>query len=54
MQALQVGTQISVEQVAQLQKLRTLMMAQIQAQNAFMAGEQQQKDNVQGGRRELL
>ncbi|MHC1744042.1 MAG: P-type conjugative transfer protein TrbJ [Syntrophobacteraceae bacterium] len=46
MQAIQVGTQISVEQVAQLQKLRGLMMAQIQAQNAFMAGEQQQKDNV--------
>lgn len=46
MQALQVGTQISVEQVAQLQKLRELMMAQIQAQNAYMAGEQQQKDNV--------
>jgi type IV secretion system protein TrbJ len=46
MQALQVGTQISVEQVAQLQKLRGLMMAQIQAQNTYMAGEQQQKDNV--------
>ena len=35
-----------MEQVAQLQKLRALLMAQMQAQNAYMAGQQQQKDNV--------
>jgi P-type conjugative transfer protein TrbJ len=46
MQALQIGTQISVEQVAQLQKLRALVMAQMQAQDAYMAAQQQQKDAV--------
>lgn len=46
MQAIQVGNQVAVEQVAQLQKLRALMMAQMQAQNAYMAGQQQEKDNV--------
>ena len=45
MQAIQVGNQVAVEQVAQLQKLRALMMAQMQAQNAYMAGQQQQRDN---------
>ena len=42
----QVGTQVSVEQVAQLQKLRALVMAQMQAQDAYMAAQQQQKDAV--------
>jgi len=37
---------VAVEQVAQLQKLRALMMAQMQAQNTYMAGQQQEKDNV--------
>lgn len=46
MQAIQVGAQIAGEQVAQLQKLRALIMAQMQAQNAYMAGQQQLKDNV--------
>ncbi|MCL6467724.1 MAG: P-type conjugative transfer protein TrbJ, partial [Ralstonia sp.] len=45
LQALQTGTQIAVEQASQLQKLRGLMMAQMQAQNAYMAGNQQDKDN---------
>jgi type IV secretion system protein TrbJ len=46
MQALQVGTQVAVEQVAQLQKLRALVMAQMQAQDTYMAAQQQQKDAV--------
>jgi type IV secretion system protein TrbJ len=46
MQAIQVGNQVAVEQVAQLQKLRALVMAQMQAQNAYMAGQQQEKDNA--------
>jgi type IV secretion system protein TrbJ len=46
MQALQVGTQVAVEQVAQLQKLRALVMSQIQAQDTYMASQQQQKDSV--------
>ncbi len=45
LQALQVGSQIAVEQAAQMQKLRGLIMAQMQAQNAYMAGNQQEKDN---------
>ena len=40
-QALQVGQQIAVEQTSQLQKLRGLMMAQMQSQNAFMANQMQ-------------
>lgn len=46
LQALQVGSQIAVEQAAQLQKLRGLIMAQMQAQNAFLATQQQQKDTT--------
>jgi type IV secretion system protein TrbJ len=46
MQALQVGTQVAVEQVAQLQKLRALVMSQMQAQDTYMASQQQQKDSV--------
>lgn len=43
MQAIQVGNQIAVEQVAQTQKLRQLVMSQMQAQDAYMAN-QEQKD----------
>jgi P-type conjugative transfer protein TrbJ len=37
MQALQVGNMLAAEQVQQLGKLRQLMMAQINAQNIYMA-----------------
>lgn len=43
LQAIQVGNQIAVEQVAQTQKLRQLVMSQMQAQSAYMAS-QEQKD----------
>jgi P-type conjugative transfer protein TrbJ len=46
MQALQVGNMIATEQVSQTQKLRGLMMAQAQAENAYMATQQQDKDNT--------
>jgi P-type conjugative transfer protein TrbJ len=45
MQALQIGSQIALEQASQMQKLRTLIMAQMQAETAYMAANQQQKDN---------
>lgn len=45
LQALQTGNQISVELVAQMQKLRALSLAQMQAQNAYMAKETQEKDS---------
>ncbi len=41
MQALQVGNMIAMQQVEQLQKLRQLQMAQIQAQAGFFATQQQ-------------
>lgn len=46
MQALQTGNQIAVEMVAQMQKLRALSLSQMQAQNAFMAKETQEKDTA--------
>lgn len=44
LQALQTGNQIAVEMVAQMQKLRALSLAQMQAQNAYMAKETQEND----------
>lgn len=35
--ALQVGHQIALKQIAQIQKLRQLLMSQMQAQNMYMA-----------------
>jgi P-type conjugative transfer protein TrbJ len=46
MQALQVGNMIATQQVAQLQKLRQLVIAQINAENTF-ASYQIQKDQSQ-------
>ena len=43
-QAVQAGVMVAAQQVEQLQKLRQLVMAQMQAQTAFMAKEQGQKD----------
>lgn len=43
MQAIQVGSQIAEQQVQQLQKLRQLMMVQMQAQNTYLAA-QENKD----------
>lgn len=44
LQALQTGNQIAVEVAAQLQKLRALSMAQMQAQNSYIAKTEQEKD----------
>jgi len=41
MQAMQVGNMISVQQVEQMQKLRQLFMAQMQAENGYLATKQQ-------------
>ena len=43
-QALQVGNQIAAQEVRQLQKLRALMMAQMQMQASYMANEANEKD----------
>ena len=43
MQAIQVGSQIAEQQVQQLQKLRQLMMAQLNQQNTYMAGQEQKE-----------
>lgn len=40
MQVLQAGNQVGIATVGQLQKLRQLQMAQMQAQNNFMAGQE--------------
>jgi P-type conjugative transfer protein TrbJ len=47
MQALQVGNMIATQQVAQLQKLRQLIMAQVNAQNTFSAYQIQKEQSVE-------
>lgn len=44
LQAVQAGNQIGVAMVGQMQKLRQLQMAQMQAQNAYIAGQQSRQD----------
>lgn len=43
LQAAQAGVMVASQQVNQLQKLRQLFMAQMQAQNAYMAGQEQRE-----------
>lgn len=45
LQAAQAGVMVASQQVQQLQKLRQLFMAQMQAQNAFLAKQEQQEAN---------
>jgi len=45
LQAAQAGVMVASQQVQQLQKLRQLFMAQMQAQNAFLAKQEQQASN---------
>ncbi len=47
LQIAQAGVMVAGQQVQQLQKLRQLFMAQMQAQNAFLATEQQRAANKQ-------
>lgn len=49
LQAAQAGVMVAGQQVQQLQKLRQLFMAQMQAQNAYMAGQAQ----AQGDKSEM-
>lgn len=49
LQALQAGNAVGVQMVGQLQKLRQLQMAQVQAQNAFIAGQQSENDSRKTG-----
>ncbi len=46
MQAIQVGNQIAAQQVGQMQKLRSLVMSQMQMQAAHQAFEANQKDSA--------
>lgn len=45
LQAAQAGVMVASQQVQQLQKLRQLFMSQMQAQNAFLAKQEQQQAN---------
>lgn len=45
LQAAQAGVMVASQQVQQLQKLRQLFMAQMQAQNAYLAKQEQQEAN---------
>ncbi len=54
LEALQAGHQISLSMVGQLQKLRQLQMAQMSAQNAFLAGQQSQADAADGVMQQFL
>lgn len=44
MQALQAGNEIGMTMVGQMQKMRQLQMAQMNAQNAFISGQQTKQD----------
>jgi P-type conjugative transfer protein TrbJ len=46
MEAIQVGNLIASQQVSQIQKLRGLMMAQMQMQSSYLAYEANQKDSA--------
>jgi type IV secretion system protein TrbJ len=52
MQAIQVGSQIAEQQVQQLQKLRQLMMLQIQSQNTYLATQQDKEDTIKAAKEE--
>lgn len=52
--ATQAGNQISVAMVGQMQKMRQLQMAQMQAQNAHMAGQQTKQDVSDDALRQFL
>lgn len=54
LQAVQAGNQIGVAMVGQMQKLRQLQMAQMQAQNAYIAGQQSKADASDGALRQFL
>ncbi len=54
LQAVQAGNQIGVAMVGQMQKLRQLQMAQMQAQNAYIAGQQSRQDATRAAATNVL
>lgn len=54
MQAIQVGNQIAAQQVGQMQKLRGLVMAQMQMQSAYQTFEANQKDSANAKSRDFF
>ena len=54
MEALQTGNQIAVETATQLQQLRALSLAQMQAQNTYMAKQEQEKDTTNANIEKML
>lgn len=54
LEALSVGNQIAVEQAVQMQKLRQLMMAQMQAQNVYLAADQAREEEERQRMKEVL
>lgn len=54
LQAVQAGNQIGVAMVGQMQKLRQLQMAQMQAQNAYIAGQQSRSDSADDALRKFF
>ncbi len=54
MEAIQVGNLIASQQVSQIQKLRGLMMAQMQMQSSFLSYQANQKDSANAKSREFF
>lgn len=54
MQAIQVGIQIAEQQVQQLQKLRQLVMLQIQSQNTYLAAQQNKEDTINAAKEDAF
>ena len=54
MEAIQAGNLIAAQQVSQLQKLRGLMMAQMQMQSSFLTYQANQKDSANAKSREFF
>lgn len=54
LQALQAGNDVGIATVGQLQKLRQIQMAQMQAQNAYLAAQQSTQDADRNASRNVL
>lgn len=54
LEAISVGNQVAVEQAVQMQKLRQLMMAQMQAQNVYLAAEQAREEEQRERAKEFM
>ncbi len=54
MEAIQVNNEIAIEQLAQMQKVRQLLMSQIQSQNVYMAAQEQKEAHLRASRERLF